>query len=422
MSNSSELFDYIHACIPNVTGVCHTFKETKGKQTNQFGLTIFVKKKRPRISLSNKELIPSTIEGQPTDVVEMEVRALALRTDEWRPAPGGVSLGHPQVTAGTLGGWLYHGNDIVLLTNNHIAANCNNAEIGDPTYQPGVYDGGGAGNTLALLGGFKLVDFIGGDNEIDAAFSKVIDVANVDWSILGITTAAIKYKVIATISMPVTKSGRTTAITEGIIGSLDWAGLVNYGTPGLAKYIKQIYIPTLGFISGGDSGSWVLQLKEGTEPDTVTGLVFAGDQAGRCIANHITPVFQELDIGIAPPSTVEGTVTLGGGIITGAQVICANLTTEELSIRISDSEGKYSFEGVAHNAETVLLASHFEYGDKVYQKCYYKKVMSDPATQDIVLEEYDALSNGRELNFVFTGGTNWLELNLNLQSYFGVWR
>lgn len=437
MSSNSELLNYIHACIPNVTGVAHAYKVSKGKTTKQYGLAIFVKKKLPLPTLSKREIIPDTIEGQVTDVLEGDFKALPLllkksppsimaggngRTDKWRPAPGGVSCGHPLVTAGSLGGWLYHGSDIVLLSNNHVIANQNDADIGDPTYQQGVYDGGGPGDTLALLGGFHPIDFEGGDNVIDAAFSKVINPADVDWQTLGITTSPIAYKVAATVGMPVTKSGRTTEVTVGVIASVDWAGLINYGVKGVVKYVDQIYIATPGFIGGGDSGSWLLQDKEGADPDTITGLDFAGDQVGRCIANPILPVFADLDIDLAPPSTLEGYVYLDGGIITGAQVICMNLTTEALTMVISDSNGKYSLAGVAHKDQTVILACHYEHDDKVYQKCYYKKVMADPDTQDIAIEEYDAQPNGKQVDFVFTGGGGWTELGLNLERYFGVWR
>ena len=43
-------------------------------------------------------------------------------TDKFRPAPGGVSVGIPSVTAGTLGGWVWDKTDdtIVMLTNDHI--------------------------------------------------------------------------------------------------------------------------------------------------------------------------------------------------------------------------------------------------------------------------------------------------------------
>lgn len=59
-----------------------------------------------------------------------------------RPAPGGVSVAHVKVTAGTLGSraiglaapW---NNRHLILSNNHVLANSNNASVGDSIVQPG---------------------------------------------------------------------------------------------------------------------------------------------------------------------------------------------------------------------------------------------------------------------------------------------
>jgi len=51
----------------------------------------------------------------------------------------------------------------------------------------------------------------------------------------------------------------------------------------------------------------------------------------------------------------------------------------------------------------------------------WKKIISDPDTQDINLEEYDAVSNGLQMNFKFLGGVGWHELDLLLEQYKSVW-
>ena len=434
MSTTSELCNYIHACLPNVTGVGHGYKVTGGKQTDKFGLIITVKKKLPKYMLSPKALIPEEIDGEVTDVIEADFQALPLLTEEMprvmgeagtrtgknRRAPGGVSVGHPLITAGTLGGWLYHGSDVVMLSNNHVLANKNAAEIGDPIYQPGVYDGGTSADTIAHLTAFHKIDFAGGDNVVDAAIAKVINIADVDWQTLGITTVPIAYKVAPTVGMPVTKSGRTTGVTKGQISSTDWSGYVGYGGGRTAFYINQIRISTIGFIAGGDSGSWLLQDKE-TTPDTIIGLCFAGTQDGQAIANPIIPVFEALGIELTLPATLEGYVYLNGGIITGAYVVGLDPAGGKLSIASSDSNGKYSLPDVSYIYRMMILASHYEYEGKVYQGCYWKKIISDPDTQDINLEEYDAVSNGLQMNFKFLGGVGWHELDLLLEQYKSVW-
>lgn len=434
MSKTGELFDYIHACLPNVTGVGHAYKVTQGKQTDKFGLTISVKKKLPKYMLNKKELIPPEIEGEVTDVIEGEFRALHLltkkmpeimeggegRTDKWRPAPGGVSVGHPDITAGTLGGWLYHGTDVVMLSNNHVLANQNDAEIGDDIYQPGVYDGGTIEDKIAELVSWVEINFSGGDNVCDCAIAKPDNLDDVDWQTLGITTGAIKYKVAPTLGMSVTKSGRTTEVTQGQISSIDWSGNIGYGGGKVAKYVDQIYIGNVNFIGGGDSGSWLLQEKEGATPDTIVGLCFAGDATGQAIANPITPVFEELGLGLALPATLEGYVYLGDGVIAGAYVLCYNPISEEFFVDITDSNGKYSFPDVGYLNETVLISAHYA-NDEVYQAGCYKKIQSDPETLDLTLEEYDAVADGKEVNFIFTGGGSWEQLDLYLEQYKSVW-
>ena len=80
------------------------------------------------------------------------------RKTKRRPCPGGVSVGHYQITAGTLGCWVKKNDQWMLLSNNHVLANVNQAKIGDPIYQPGVYDGGTADDELGKLYEFVPID------------------------------------------------------------------------------------------------------------------------------------------------------------------------------------------------------------------------------------------------------------------------
>jgi len=127
--------------------------------------------KMPVGVLRKKDVIPATIAGIPTDVIQTgEIKALQARTDKWRPAPGGVSIGHKDITAGTLGGVVIKNGSRMILSNNHVLANSNDAEIGDSIYQPGPYDGGGSNDKLALLHSFAPIVFEGGGS--DCPFSK----------------------------------------------------------------------------------------------------------------------------------------------------------------------------------------------------------------------------------------------------------
>ncbi len=92
-----------------------------------------------------------------------------------RPAPGGISVGHVRVTAGTLG-CLARGRRaprnqrVLMLSNNHVIANSNNARFGDSIIQPGRADGGRSPrDQIAILERFVPIRFGGPANFVDSA-------------------------------------------------------------------------------------------------------------------------------------------------------------------------------------------------------------------------------------------------------------
>src|SRR5256885_12833142 len=50
----------------------------------------------------------------------------------------GFSVGHPAITAGSIGARVTDGVNVYILSNNHVLANSNDASIGDPELQPGA--------------------------------------------------------------------------------------------------------------------------------------------------------------------------------------------------------------------------------------------------------------------------------------------
>ena len=149
---------------PNVVGVGVGLKSAHGRTTGELALTALVRKKVPEAALAPQEMVPAELDGVPTDVLEVgDLRALANRTQRARPAPGGVSIGHPLVTAGTLGGIVRDRSTgrRLILSNNHVLANSNNAAVGDPILQPGAIDGGRDPlDRIARLDRFALLQFI----------------------------------------------------------------------------------------------------------------------------------------------------------------------------------------------------------------------------------------------------------------------
>jgi hypothetical protein len=77
------------------------------------------------------------------------------------PVPIGVSIGHPAITAGTIGARVTDGVNVLALSNNHVLANSNLASIGDAALQPGTFDGGSvaAGDAIGTLYDFEPIHF-----------------------------------------------------------------------------------------------------------------------------------------------------------------------------------------------------------------------------------------------------------------------
>lgn len=312
---------------PNVVGVGVGFKETKGRRTGELCVVAMVRIKVPRAGLLPADLIPERLADVATDVVQVgELRALQARTDRWRPAPGGVSIGHYQVTAGTLGTAVRDAasGEKLILSNNHVLANSNQGSVGDPIVQPGAIDGGNTstdtiaellrfvpiqfnlappscsiatgvaalGNSIARLLGSKhrlkvVVEDPQAVNQIDAAVGRPRDPNDVLQEILDI--GEVSGTLEAELGMAVRKSGRTTAFTTGQINVLDASVSVSYGENRMAQFEGQIVAGPMS--QGGDSGSLLVA---GDSLQAV-GLLFAGSSQAT-IFNPIGAVLEQLQI------------------------------------------------------------------------------------------------------------------------------
>lgn len=295
---------------PNVVGVGLGYKTTNGVRTDDLCVVAMVEKKLPRAALQPSELVPGEVSGFATDVVQVgTLWALQARTDRWRPAPGGVSTGHYLITAGTLG-VIVRDRDSgqrLILSNNHVLANSNQAELGDAILQPGPVDGGrqeqdqiahlerycplqfniqpptctivkavvDIGNALAkLLGSKHRLSAVRIDpqavNEVDAAVARPVNDIDLDDDVLDI--GEVSGTAEAQLGMGVRKSGRTTAFTTGEVSILDATVTVNYGSGREGRFENQIV--TSAMSQGGDSGS-VLVAADSLQ---AIGLLFAGSE------------------------------------------------------------------------------------------------------------------------------------------------
>lgn len=227
-----------------------------------------------------------------------------------RPAPGGVSVGHVNVTAGTLGSraigltapW---NNRHLILSNNHVLANSNAAAVGDSIIQPGTADGGRhPADQIAVLARWVPIAFGGAPNFVDAAIGWAWHdrIRGEQYYLSGgrpayYTTGTAPLA--ASLGLIVGKSGRTTGLTQGRVTQIGVSVNVNYPGRGVALFRNQIAIQSVNsspFSAGGDSGSLIWHWAGGVRP---VGLLFAGG-GGVTFANPIGSVLAALNIRLLP--------------------------------------------------------------------------------------------------------------------------
>ena len=241
------------------------------------------------------EKLPSFIAGFSVEpIISGRFFALQFRTGKWRPAPGGVSIGHYKITAGTLSSRVYDKTTKtrLILSNNHVLAWSNQGIIGDPIYQPGVWDGGTELDTIAKLERFVEIRPPPEENLVDCAVAKPLNDADLSDEILDIGTVTDLEN--ALVGMWVGKSGRTSGYTEATV--IDINAIVKvYGYPLLEYAIFKDQIVTNLLGKPGDSGSLVVN------PATkkAVGLLFAGSDTNT-ILNKITNVSNLLNIDFEP--------------------------------------------------------------------------------------------------------------------------
>lgn len=310
--------------MPGVMAIATGYKRTEGKRTDELSVIVYVAKKLPLEKLPFFHTIPSTLNIRgveiPTDLREVGYYVPYAYTARERPVKGGASIGHLNVTAGTLGGLVCgpaceNGEQAtMILSNNHVLAAINKGQKGDHIVQQGVYDGGSChGDCIATLERFVPIDFSdGAKNYVDCAVAKPYNDSDVSFEIhdVGIPNLLDTYTLTqqdVVNATHVQKTGRTTGHTVGYVSAIDWKGSVLYEwTP--AYFENQIVVESLDgtpVAEGGDSGSMVLTMDK-----KVCGLLFAGPTSGdHYIANHIGEVFNRLNVKLccATSETVKGT-------------------------------------------------------------------------------------------------------------------
>jgi PKD repeat protein len=307
---------------------------------------------------ANPTALPAAIENIPVvPKVTGMFKAYSDPTSRFvRPVPIGVSTGHPDITAGTIGCRVKDADgNVYALSNNHVYANSNDANTGDNVLQPGPYDGGtDPGDAIGQLYDFEEINFSGVDNYMDAAIAKCSS------STLDFSTPSDGYgtpsatTVSASLKLPVQKYGRTTGWTNGEIAEINVTVTVCYESRGpfkcvkAATFVDQITVTPGEFSDGGDSGSLIVTDDENKNP---VALLFAGS-TDRTIGSPIDPVLSRFNVTIDDGSGGSGTTNnpptaVANGPYSG---------TEDVSIT-------FSADGSTDPDEGDVLSYTWDFGD-----------------------------------------------------------
>lgn len=313
---TKEEFKALLLSKPNVQSVGIGKKNGNG----EIAIIVSVDKKLDEVALPPEAVIPRSVNGVKTDVVESgAIKAFGF-TNKVRPVEPGNSCGHYSITAGTLGCLVVHKGEILALSNNHVLAASNAGMQGDPVYQPGSHDGGGPGDAMGSLFKYQPIEMLNAEckvanglanslnlvaglvgsshrmqarqetsNYVDAALSTLNVKFVPEVRELGMPTG----ETACTLGDLVQKSGRTTEYTTGVVSQVHTTVRVGYGTGRKALFEDQLVISAKNckhFSQPGDSGSAVFDMQ-----NRIVGLLFAGSDTVT-IVNNWSHVKSLLDI------------------------------------------------------------------------------------------------------------------------------
>jgi endonuclease G len=318
---------------PNINSVGIGYATKAGRRTRRLALQFTVGRKLapeqleeartrpiPRSITANgitfdTDVVERDFERQPTAVEEITKAERKRRLDPMMP---GISIGHVDSTAGTLGCLVREiaTGETRMLSNWHVLHGITNShppQLGDQIVQPGPYDDNRVAQNVC---GRLVRSFLGlaGDCAIASITGRdaVETIADLDVPVRSVGDAELGDRVV--------KSGRTTAVTYGLVTRVHTITRLSYGTLG-EQLIGGFEIgpdednPAASneISMGGDSGSaWMAVTGSGAARDMIVGLHFAGETvepAEYAVAAYASSVFEKLEIApLEPPA--EGDVNV----------------------------------------------------------------------------------------------------------------
>jgi len=319
-----------------------TVRDADGKPVPAIIFGVEKKLSPKELKKKKMEMLPRSIDCKPTDVVQVgriyanpPIRSQTKEPQHgrWRPLKAGISVGHIDITCGTLGAvvvgiksatkrslssgsiiskiwnWLMRlffsddtpdpptpedppeidTGDRFILSNLHVLNNENKGKKGDTVIQPGDYDGGVSPDDAVATVHEAVLLKPNGVNYVDCCLAKInkdIDSKLGQYGDLPIKSPLLNPKV----GLKVNKVGRTTFYTEGKITGINAASRIWYDC-GSILFESQIVIESdnpYPFSDGGDSGSLIMDMD-----GRPVALLFAGSDV-ITLANPIGLVMEML--------------------------------------------------------------------------------------------------------------------------------
>jgi len=175
----------------NVIGIGKGTKRIHGRDTKRECIVVFVTEKVPEIELSKDDVLPRSLDGVETDVIEVGevhiqpiVEATVANRGKYRPVLGGTSISPKEfLLAGTGGLIVIRDDQLFILSNNHVLRLSqiynpdDRPQRGDYIRQPSFLDGGKQEDSIGELWDWVEVSFPG-PNEVDCAIGKKLRVRN----------------------------------------------------------------------------------------------------------------------------------------------------------------------------------------------------------------------------------------------------
>jgi hypothetical protein len=246
---------------PGVHYVDIGYKYVGGAFTGQLALRMHVRQKEARGRLPAGQLLPATISGLPTDVIQsnrrLEPSNIIQRDLRFNPLVGGIAIRNPRhKVLGTLGAIV---RDLTTKT-----------YMGLSNYHVLMGESGRAGDPITQPATTNINDIIGcvarWNRQLDCALcslnsSRLLSLTIIE---IPITPSGTKEPLLG---MKVTKSGRTTGTTSGVVEGVSADEFTVIPIPGFPEADIEISAP-------GDSGSIWLDITDGY----AVGLHYAGEK------------------------------------------------------------------------------------------------------------------------------------------------